>query len=240
VSTSRYLALLEPALIAEPDYYGILDIEPEASSIEVEQAYQQHTRGLDLKAKAETARMIAAERMLSLARAYEVLCDSVQRSHYDIRTFGRTQLPVSDRGRELFREGLKAYRSERVDLALGYFKELIKLYPHRSLYRVHLAIAYADKDWLNFAEAELQTALRLDPEDRFAKETVARVLFKHEEFKREASPPLVKRMSASLRAVVRAATGRLDAPSSTDPLHPNAARPSTRGQDRAPRTRPLE
>ena len=34
------------------------------------------------------------------------------------------------------------------------------------------------KNWLTFTEVELATALRLDPEDDFAKETIARLLFK--------------------------------------------------------------
>ncbi len=231
---------LEERYYAEKDYYEVLALQPDATCVEVQAAYDRLTQTISLANADPEARVRSAERMLELSQAYEVLNDPIQRSHYDIRTFGRHSLPIHAQVENLFREAIRAFRTRKTDMALHYFKEVSSLYPHRSLYRVHLAIAYADKDWLNFAEAELQTALRLDPEDRFAKETVARVLFKHEEFKREASPPLVKRMSASLRAVVRAATGRLDAPSSTDPLHPNAARPSTRGQDRAPRTRPLE
>ena len=83
--------------------------------------------------------------MLDLTSAYEILSNPIQRSHYDIRTFGRGNLPINLRVENLFREGMKAFRKHKSDLATRYFKEITQLFPHRSLYRVHLAISYAEK-----------------------------------------------------------------------------------------------
>ena len=167
----------EKKFFAELDYYGIFKIEPGATSIEVEEAFQNLSKGLNLNHPDTEARKQAAEKLLHLTQAYEVLHNPIQRSAYDLRVFGRKNLPINFKIEGLFTEAIKAYRQKKNDLALRYFKEIIHLFPHRSLYRIHLAILYAERGWKAFCEAELSTALKLNSKDEFAQETVARLLF---------------------------------------------------------------
>lgn len=200
----------------EPDYYQALGVEPEATRVEIEQRYREVSRDLNLRERMGESRIAAAETLFELSRAYEILSDALERSWYDIRRFGREALPLADPVRQLFAAGVKSYRTQRMDLALRYFKEASHLYPHRALFRVHLAIVYAEKQWLTNAENELETALRLDPEDRFAKEMVAQLLFEYESYSRERRPPLIKRMGTGLLSLVR--TGPLVKGSKTQDL----------------------
>jgi tetratricopeptide (TPR) repeat protein len=180
---------LEERYYAEKDYYEVLALQPDATCVEVQAAYDRLTQTISLANADPEARVRSAERMLELSQAYEVLNDPIQRSHYDIRTFGRHSLPIHAQVENLFREAIRAFRTRKTDMALHYFKEVSSLYPHRSLYRVHLAIAYADKNWTIFTEAELHTALKLDPEDQFAKETIAKLLFKLPDKKNPRTSP---------------------------------------------------
>jgi curved DNA-binding protein CbpA len=169
---------LEQSYFAETDFYAVMRLTPDATVPEVIQAFERLSEGLSLTAPDPAARVRAAEKMLALTQAYEVLSDPVQRSHYDLRHLGRKNQPVSTQVDGLFREAMKAFKQNETEMALNYFKQITQLYPHRPLYRVHLAIAYAEKHWLSFAEAELETALRLDPGYKFARETVAHLLFR--------------------------------------------------------------
>lgn len=205
------------SFVLEPDYYQVLQLEPEATKPEVEQAFKRQSAALNLDQRAGNSRLENAEALLELTSAFEVLSDPMQRSHYDIRRFSRAQLPLADEVQQLFKSGVQAYRQNRLDLALRFYKETVRLYPHRSLFRVHLAIAFAEKSWLTNAENELESALRLDPEDRFAKETVARLLFEYESFSREPREPLIKRVGTGLLSMVR--TGPLGRGRKTDQLN---------------------
>lgn len=202
--------------LVEPDYYRVLSLSPEATSLEIDHAFKQLSSKLSLAQQAGDERLQNAETLLRLTSAYEILSDPIQRSHYDIRTFGRSELPLAEELQQLFRSGVQAYRQHRLDLALRFFKEAVRLYPHRSLFRVHLANVYAEKSWLSNAENELETALRLDPEDRFAKETIARLLFEYESFSREPREPLLRRVGTGLLSLVK--TGPLGKANKTDKL----------------------
>ncbi|PKL76875.1 MAG: hypothetical protein CVV27_08065 [Candidatus Melainabacteria bacterium HGW-Melainabacteria-1] len=170
--------ILEQAFLADHDYYEILGLTADATQLEVEAAFKQLSAGLNLRHPDESERMRSAESMLMLTQAFETLSNPILRSHYDIQVLGRQNLPVNEKVDTLFKEGIRAWRKQETELALRYLKEVAHLYPHRPLYRVHLAIAYAEKDWYTFTESELETALRLDPDFKFAKETVAKLLFK--------------------------------------------------------------
>lgn len=170
--------MLDQAFLTDPNYYELLQLEPSATHTEVEGAFQEESMALNLKSADGDVRLQAAEKMLQLTRAYETLSDPVMRARYDLTTLGRKNLPSQERIEVLFKEGIRAWKRSETDLALRYLKEVAALYPHRPLYRVHLAIAYAEKKWYNFTETELETALRLDPDYKFAKETIARILFK--------------------------------------------------------------
>lgn len=166
------------AFLANQDYYEIMGLEADATQVELEDAFKQRSADLNLRHPDAQERIQAAELMLSLTQAFETLCNPVLRSQYDLQTLGRNNLPIKEKVDVLFKEGIRAWRKQETDLALRYLKEVSHLYPHRALYRVHLAIAYAEKDWFTFTESELETALRLDPDYKFAKETVAKILFK--------------------------------------------------------------
>lgn len=168
----------EQSYYAQHDYYELMGLTPEASSVQVVEAFEEQSADLNLNHPDQQERVRSAEKMLGLTQAYEVLNDPIQRSHYDLNQLGRKNLPVSSQVDGLFKEAVKAFRQQQNEMALRYFKEISMLYPHRPLYRVHLAIAYAEKNWMSFAESELETALRLDPQYMFAKETVAHLLFK--------------------------------------------------------------
>lgn len=169
--------ILEQAFLAH-DFYETMGLAPEATQLEIEEAYKQISVQLDLRHPDESERIRAAETMLSLTQAFETLSNPIMRSRYDLQVLGRQNLPVTEKVDVLFKEGIRAWRKQETDLALRYLKEVSSLYPHRALYRVHLAIAYAEKDWFTFTESELETALRLDPDYKFAKETIAKLLFK--------------------------------------------------------------
>jgi hypothetical protein len=170
--------LLDQAFLTDPNYYELLALEPSATHTDVQNAFQEESMALNLKSADGDVRLQAAEKMLQLTRAYETLSDPMMRARYDLQTLGRVNAPSQERIEMLFKEGIRAWKRSETDLALRYLKEVASLYPHRPLYRVHLAIAYAEKKWYNFTETELETALRLDPDYKFAKETIARLLFK--------------------------------------------------------------
>ncbi len=191
--------LLEQAYLSH-DYYEVMGLTPDATQVEVEEAFKNHATGLDLRHPEPSERIQAAERMLLLTQAFETLSNPIQRSHYDIQMLGRQNLPVKEKVEILFKEGIRAWRKNETDLALRYLKEVSHLYPHRPLYRVHLAIAYAEKDWFTFTENELETALRLDPDFKFAKETVAKLLFKLPDKRRHWYHDKLMRQAASMAA----------------------------------------
>lgn len=169
--------ILHEAFLTQ-DYYETMGLTPAATQIEVEEAFKQQSVNLNLRHPLAAERIKAAEQMLELTQAFEALSNPILRSHYDLQVIGRHNLPVNEKVDILFKEGIRAWRKQETDLALRYLKEVSHLYPHRALYRVHLAIAYAEKQWMSFTESELETALRLDPDFKFAKETVAKLLFK--------------------------------------------------------------
>ncbi len=175
--------LLEQAFLSH-DFYEAMGLEAAATQLDIEQAFKDQSADLDLRHPVESERIESAEKMLTLTQAYEVLSDPIMRSRYDIQVLGRKNYPTQDRVEILFKEGIRAWRNHNTDLALRLLKEVASLYPHRPLYRVHLAIAYAEKEWLTFTESELETALRLDPSYKFAKETVAKILFQLPDKKR--------------------------------------------------------
>lgn len=195
------------ALILEPDYYSRLGVHPEAVASEIESRFLEASQGFHLNSYSDDVRYDSAEQLLVLTQAYDLLSDPVERSHYDIRRFGRTDLPLHEGVQAQFKSGLAAFRKHELDMALSHFKMAVKMYPHRSLFRVHLAITYHEKSWRPQVESELETALRLDPEDRFVKETVARLVFDYEQFSRAEKAPFAKRLKTQV--LTRFKTGNL-------------------------------
>ncbi len=195
------------SLILEPDYYSRLGVPPEATAPEIETRFAEACEGHHLNAFADDVRFNAAEQLLVLTQAYELLSHPVERSHYDIRRFGRQELPLHPEVQTQFKAGLSAFRHHKLELAASHFAMAVKLYPHRSLFRVHLANVYHEKQCPEKVEQTLEIALRLDPEDRFAKETVARLMFDYERFERAPRDPFVKRFKTQM--LNRLKTGNL-------------------------------
>lgn len=195
------------SLVLEPDYYSRLGVHPEATAAEIESRFVEASQGYHLNAYSDDVRFNAAEQVLVLTQAYELLSHPVERSHYDIRRFGRQDLPLHSEVQTQFKSGLAAFRQHKLGLAASHFAQAVTLYPHRSLFRVHLANVYYEQQQLQKVEQELHTALRLDPEDRFVKETVARLMFDYEHFARAPRDPFVKRFKTQM--LTRLKTGNL-------------------------------
>ena len=195
------------ALILEPDYYSRLGVHPDAIASEIEARFAAASQGFHLNSYSDDIRYDAAEQLLVLTQAHALLSHPVERSHYDIRRFGRANLPLRDDVQTQFKAGLAAFRHHKLEMALSHFKMAVNMYPHRSLFRVHLAIIYHEKQWHPQVESTLETALRLDPEDRFVKETVARLMFDYERFSRTEKDPFVKRFKTQM--LTRLKTGNL-------------------------------
>lgn len=206
------------ALILEPDYYSRLGVHPDVTASDIETRFAEASQGFHLNAYSDDVRYDAAEQLLVLTQAHELLSDPVERSHYDIRRFGRAHLPLREDVQVQFKAGLSAFRQHKLELALSHFKMAVTLYPHRSLFRVHLANIYHEKQepqWLSQVQNALEAALRLDPEERFVKETVARLMFDYEPFSRAEKDPFVKRFKTQI--LTRLKTGNLTGELPADP-----------------------
>ena len=198
------------ALVLEPDHYSRLGVPPEALDKEISKRFTEASQGLHLNSLSDGLRFDAAERLLVLTQSYELLSNPIERSHYDIRRFGREDLPLHPDVQEQFKAGLAAYRKHKLELALAHFKKAVEYYPHRPLFRIHLANIYYEKKWYSNVENELETALKLDPEDRFAKETIARLIFAYEHFEKERKTPFMRRFRTQM--LTRLKTGNLTQP----------------------------
>lgn len=165
-------------LVVEKGYYEILEVSPSSTTVEIQRSFERLCEeNVDLNTEDNDQRKKSAEILFTLTKAYEILTDPFQRISYDERKFG-SKLPINNEVETIFREGLKYFRANNIDTAIRFFKEASYLFPHRALYRVHLAIAYSEKGLNDLAEKELRMALSLDPENEFAQEATAKILFK--------------------------------------------------------------
>lgn len=82
----------------EPNYYETLGVSPSASSAEIKQAYRRLVKQYHPDLNQNRA---AADKMVRINAAYEVLGDSQQRRSYDSRRFGDrgVKSPPSSRSR---------------------------------------------------------------------------------------------------------------------------------------------
>jgi tetratricopeptide (TPR) repeat protein len=192
--------------IAERDYYQILSVDENATSRDIEEAYARLSRPKPIEAGDSYEQQKEAQRLMHVAKAHEVLLDPVERAAYDRRRFGG-RLPENDKIEVLFQQGVKSFRQKQVAAASKALREAVHLFPHRSLYRVHLAICYLEQGWRAMAENELKMALRIDPNDGFAQETVARLLYKIPDKKQVVLGRRWHKQVASVAAVMVLAVG---------------------------------
>ncbi|MBC7545347.1 MAG: DnaJ domain-containing protein, partial [Candidatus Sericytochromatia bacterium] len=211
--------------IAERDYYQILSVDDNATSREVDDSFQALAKPKAIEAGDSYEQQKEAQRLMLVAKAYEILSDPIERAAYDRRRFG-TRLPENEKIETLFNQGVKAFRQKQIPTASKCLREAVHLFPHRVLYRVHLAICYLEQGWKAMAENELKMALRIDPNDGFAQETVARLLYKMPDSKKQAV--LGRRwhkQAASIAAVLVVVAGVW----ATFPRHSSAADPTVEG-----------
>jgi hypothetical protein len=192
--------------IAERDYYQILSVDENATSRDIEEAYARLSRPKPIELGDTYEQQKEAQRLMLVAKAHEILLDPVERAAYDRRRFG-SRLPESDKIEALFQQGIKSFKQKQVAAASKALREAVHLYPHRSLYRVHLAICYLEQGWRAMAENELKMALRIDPNDGFAQETVARLLYKIPDKKQLVLGRRWHKQVASVTAVMLLAMG---------------------------------
>jgi hypothetical protein len=192
--------------IAERDYYQILSVDENATSRDIEEGYGRLSRPKPIEAGDSYEQQKEAQRLMLVAKAYEILQDPIERAAYDRRRFGG-RLPESDKIEALFQAGIKSYRQKQVAAASKALREAVHLFPHRALYRVHLGICYLEQGWRAMAENELKMALRIDPNDGFAQETVARLLYKMPDKKQLVVGRRWHKQVASVAAVMILAVG---------------------------------
>ena len=159
------------------DYYDLLGIDGTATIQDVQDAYERLSGKIVLDHPCPEQRAKAAEKMLLMNTAYETLNSPIKRAQYDIaHKFRKRQ--ENYKVEDLFTEGLRCFRVHKTDDAINYFKQAVVYHPHKSLYRVHLALAYHEKGMQTLAKNELQAALRIEPNNEFAQEVTAKIMFK--------------------------------------------------------------
>ena len=164
--------------VAEKGYYEILEVSPTATTLDIQRAFENLcNQYVDIETLDNEKRKKSAETLFTLTKAYEILTDPFQRLGYDERRFG-AKAPLNNEVETIFREGLRYFKSNDIESAIRFFKEAVYLFPHKTLYRVHLGIAYFEKGWKEYTEKELRMALKLDPQNDFAQEVLARLMFK--------------------------------------------------------------
>ncbi|MBC7472880.1 MAG: tetratricopeptide repeat protein [Candidatus Sericytochromatia bacterium] len=162
----------------ERGYYEILETSPTATTNEIQRSFERiFSEKINIGSEDINVRKSSAELLFTITKAYDILTDPFQRLSYDERRFGGKP-QQNNEVETIFKEGLRAFRSNQIETALKFFKESVTLYPHKTMYRVNLAIAYAEKGMVEDAKKELRMSLRLDPENDFAQEVIAKILFK--------------------------------------------------------------
>lgn len=163
--------------VAEQDYYAVLGVEPIATHAQVEEGFRKRGNMRLPDNATPDVRQAEAQRLALVNKAYEILSSPAHRFHYDVRRFrGRT--PENPKVETLFLAGCRLFRQHDSQGAIRALKRAVDLHPHVPLYRTHLAIAYSEVNWPTLAREELKMALRIDPDNEFAQETLARLFFR--------------------------------------------------------------
>ena len=159
-------------------YYDVLEVTPSSPTSEIRGSFERLVEeNVDLNSNDLEIRRNSAETLYNLSKAYDVLTDPQQRINYDEKKFGENP-PYNTQVETIFREGVKYFKLKDLDRAIRFLKEAVELMPHKVTYRINLAVAYYEKGLIEIAESELRTSLKLDPNNEFAQEMIAKFLFK--------------------------------------------------------------
>ncbi|MEB3238418.1 MAG: DnaJ domain-containing protein [Candidatus Sericytochromatia bacterium] len=170
------------------DLYAILGVSEDADDAALKDAFRRLSRELhpdryvgDVDKQEEVQAQFA-----KVSGAYNVLKDPEQRSEYDFtrRLLGNTQsapsaAPASDfrnsRAKACYNAAMALQAEGEIGKAIESAKEAISLDANEATYRTLLAALYARKGWSSYAKAELDVALRLNPEDEAAQKLMRRL-----------------------------------------------------------------
>jgi curved DNA-binding protein CbpA len=177
------------ALVYDADHYRILDVGRAADGSEIKRSYYalakrfhpdrfQRDAGDSLRTQIEAA-------FMKITQAYETLRDPRARAAYDIKLGAQIVAPGSSqsskhsaksdanshlsreqRAAESFAQGLNALKENDLSSAVTLLGEAARLAPQQSRYHAFYGSALArDVRTRHQAEAELQTAIKLDSND---------------------------------------------------------------------------
>jgi curved DNA-binding protein CbpA len=210
-------------LAAAKDYYEVLDVGRTATLVEIKSAYHGLARRFhpDLFHKDETElRRRIDSAFARIAQAYETLSDPSLRTGYDAKQTSKTRTPRRDsappakptnggpesttasetsRAETSFQRGLEAMQRNQPDNAVRQFAEAAMLSPHEARYRAHYGRALSRKsNTRRVAEAELQAAVSLDPDNASYRVMLAE-LYKELGLRRRAEGELDRALAADPR-----------------------------------------
>jgi curved DNA-binding protein CbpA len=187
------------ALVSDADHYRILDVGRTADSAEIKRSYYAlakrfHPDRFQRDATDSQRTQIEAA-FMKITQAYETLRDPRARAAYELKLGTQTgasgasssassaksttnaNLPREQRAAESFAQGLAALKQNNLSSAVTLLGEAARLAPQQSRYHAFYGSALArDVRTRHQAEAELQTAIKLDGNDAAYRVMLAELL----------------------------------------------------------------
>ncbi|MBM3260453.1 MAG: DnaJ domain-containing protein [Candidatus Sericytochromatia bacterium] len=170
------------------DLYEILGVSEDSDDAALKDAFRRLSRELHPdRFVGDTDKQEEVQaRFAKISGAYNVLKDPEQRSEYDFtrRMLGNTQAapaaaPNTDfrnsRAKSCYNAAMALQAEGEIGKAIESAKEAISLDGQEATYRTLLAALYARKGWSSYAKAELDVALRLNPDDEAAQKLMRRL-----------------------------------------------------------------
>ena len=189
---------------AAANLYEALGIEQNASSAEVKSAYFAQAKKYhpDLFHKNDEFQSRIQNAFTEIAQAYETLKDDASRELYNFKM--RKELAdrkereaaglsedeanknmMLEKAAENFRKGLELYEYGEIEASVGYFARAVHFDPETARFHAYYGMALSsDKKQLHKAESELQTAIRIEPQNITYRRMLAELFVKIGLFKR--------------------------------------------------------
>jgi curved DNA-binding protein CbpA len=211
------------------DYYESLGIETKASLAEIKQSYfslakQFHPDRFHKETGTELHRRIQ-KAFTVIAKAYETLRDENARETYDFKlrkelsqtqnfppasAFEIDKRKQSNVAAEIFEEGFKLLKNNNCAEALPFLARAVHSAPETGLYHAYYGKALAEDETQRFkAEAELQTAVKLEPGNAVFRVILAEFFIRYN---------LLKRAEGELTRFLAIAPGNREARALLDSL----------------------